>query len=126
MQPLTEKAHRGMQRKSTAALCLILAVILLSCSRNGPPNSLFDRAGYHVSDNKVYYLAAFPGKAVEVAEADPASFRALDSTYGMNKTHVFINGVVLPDADAASFRAARPPGSRQRSQPRLPTRPGDQ
>lgn len=103
MRPLTKKAHRGMHRKSTAALWLILAVILLSCSRNGPPNSLFDRAGYHVSDNKVYYLSAFPGRAVEVADADPASFRALDSTYGTDESHVFINGAVLPGADAASF-----------------------
>jgi hypothetical protein len=52
-----------MQRKSTAAICLILAAIPLACSRNGPLDSLFESSGYHV----------------------------------------YINGVVLPDADAASF-----------------------
>ncbi len=103
MWPWTEKAHRRMQRKSTAALCLILAVILLACSRNGPPNSVFESSGYHVSDGKVYYLNAFPGKAVEITDADPATFEALDPTYGVDTSHVYINGVVLPEADAASF-----------------------
>ena len=37
-----------MHRTSVIAVCLLAAAILLSCSRNGPPNSLFDRAGYHV------------------------------------------------------------------------------
>ena len=103
MWPWTEKAHRRMQRKSTAALCLILAVILLACSRNGPPNSLFESAGYHVRDGKVYYLNAFPGKAVEITDADPATFEALDPTYGVDTSHVYVNGAVLPEADAASF-----------------------
>src|SRR5215213_981625 len=92
-----------MQRKSTAVLCLGLAAILLACSRNGPPNSLFEIAGYHVRDNKVYYLAAFPGEAVEISDADPTTFRALDSTYGVDSSHVLVNGMVLSDAGAASF-----------------------
>jgi hypothetical protein len=92
-----------MQRKSTAALCLILAVILLACSRNAPPNSLFESAGYHVRDGKVYFLNAFPGKAVEIGDADAATFNALDSTYGVDKSHVYLNGVALPQANPASF-----------------------
>jgi len=92
-----------MQRKSPAALCFILAVVLLACSRNGPPSSLFESAGYHVRDGKVYYLNAFPGKAVEVGDADAATFKALDSTFGVDKSHVYLNGILLPDADAASF-----------------------
>jgi hypothetical protein len=92
-----------MQRMSTATLCLILAVILLACSRNGAPNSVFDSTGYHVRDGTVYYLDAFPGNAVEVSSADAATFKALDATYGVDTSHVFINGVVIPDADAASF-----------------------
>jgi hypothetical protein len=99
-----------MQRKSTAALCLILAVMLLACSRNGPPSSLFESSGYHVRDGKVFYLNAFPGKAVEVSEADPATFTPLNSTYGVDRSHVYINGVVLPDADAASFELLDRPG----------------
>lgn len=57
-----------MQRKSTAALCVL--AILLACSRNGPPSSLFEAAGYHVGDGKVYYLNAFPGRALEIDGAD--------------------------------------------------------
>ena len=52
-----------MQRKSHAALCLLDVAILVACTRNGPPNSLFESAGYHVRDGKVYCLNAFPGKA---------------------------------------------------------------
>jgi DKNYY family len=63
----------------------------------------FESAGYHIRDNKLYYRAAFPGEAVEINDADPATFRALDSTYGVDSSHVLVNGVVLPDADAASF-----------------------
>ena len=92
-----------MQRKSTAALCLLAVAILLACSRNGPPDSLFESAGYHVRDGKVYYLNAFPGKAFEISDADAASFEALDSTYGRDKAKVFVNGHQLADADAASF-----------------------
>ena len=55
-----------MQRKSHAALCLLAVAILVACTRNGPPNSLFESAGYHVRDGKVYYLNAFPGKAFEI------------------------------------------------------------
>jgi NADH:ubiquinone oxidoreductase subunit 5 (subunit L)/multisubunit Na+/H+ antiporter MnhA subunit len=61
-----------MQRKSAAALCLLAVAILLACSRNGPPNSLLESAGYHVRDGKVYYLnawwtAAFPALALTAA-----------------------------------------------------------
>lgn len=77
---------------------------------NGPPNSLFERAGYHVRDGKVYYLNAFPGKAFEIGGADAATFEALDSTYARDHSHVYINGALLPDADAASFELLRRPG----------------
>lgn len=110
MRPRTEKAHRSMQRKSTAALCLLAVVMLLACSRNGPPNSLFESAGYHVRDGKVYYLNAFPGKAFEIGGADAATFEALDATYARDHSHVYINGALLPDADAASFELLRRPG----------------
>jgi hypothetical protein len=99
-----------MQRQSTAALCLLLAVMLLACSRNGPPSSLFESSGYHVRDGKVYYLDAFPGTAVAIDDADPDTFEALDSTYGVDRSRVYLNGVVLPDADAASFELLDRPG----------------
>lgn len=92
-----------MQRKPAAVLCLLVVGLLLACGRNGSPNSLFDSAGYHVRDGTVYYLNAFPGKAFEINGADAASFEALDSTYGRDKSTVYINGARLTDADAASF-----------------------
>src|SRR5215813_13305219 len=91
-RPRTEKAHASMQRKSTAVLCLLAVAVLLSCSRNGPPNSLFESAGYHVRDGKVYYLNAFPGKAFEISGADAGSFESLDTTYGHDKSSVYFNG----------------------------------
>lgn len=92
-----------MPRKSTAALCVLVVAILLACSRNGLPDSLFEAAGYHVRDGKVYYLNAFPGKAVEIDGADAASFQALDSIYGRDKASVYVNGAQLSGADAASL-----------------------
>lgn len=99
-----------MHRTSVIAVCLLAAAILLSCSRNGPPNSLFDRAGYHVTDDKVYYLNAFPGKAFEINSADAATFKALDVSYGRDKSSVYINGRPLPGADPASFALLDRPG----------------
>ncbi len=82
-----------MQRLSTAALCLILAVIVLRCSRNGPPNSLFESSGFHVRDGKVYYLNAFPGRQLQGSRRD----------LRVDRSHAYIDGVVFPDADAAYF-----------------------
>jgi hypothetical protein len=93
-----------MRRKSIAALCVIAVAILLACSRNGPPDPLFETAGYHVNDGKVYYLNAFPGKAVEITGADAASFHAFDTTYARDKSKVYFNGARLDYADASSFR----------------------
>jgi hypothetical protein len=99
-----------MQRKSATALCVLALGLLLACSRNGPPNSLFDAAGYHVKDDKVYYLNAFPGKAFEIDGADVPTFVSLDSTYARDKSHVYLDGVVLPNADASSFELLSRPG----------------
>ena len=71
---------------SHAALCLLAVAILVAYTRNGPPNSLFASAGYHVRDGQVYYLNAFPGKAFEIDDADAATFTALDSTYGRDES----------------------------------------
>src|SRR3954463_9072338 len=99
-----------MQRKSAAALCLLAVAILLACSRNGPPNSLFESAGYHIRDGRVYYLNAFPGKAFQIDDADAATFQALDPTYGRDDSRVFIDGLPMPDADAATFELLDRPG----------------
>jgi hypothetical protein len=92
-----------MQRRTVVVPCLLAVAILLACSRNSPPSPLFDGAGYHVRDGKVYYLEAFPGEAVEIRGADAGSFTAFDSTYGRDKSAVYVNGRPLDGADAASF-----------------------
>ena len=99
-----------MQRKSAVAVCLLAAAILLACSRNAAPNSLFENAGYHVRDGKVYYLNAFPGKAFEISTADAGTFSAFDSTYGRDKSHVYLDGAQLPNADPSSFELLARPG----------------
>jgi hypothetical protein len=71
---------------------------------------LFDAAGYHVKNDKVYYLNAFPGKAFEISGADAGSFTAFDTTYARDKSNVYINGKPLRGADAASFEVLPRPG----------------
>lgn len=90
-------------RRSIAALCLVAVTLLPACSRDKPPNSLFDAAGYHVRGDKVYYLAAFPGKASEITGADAASFKAFDTTYAKDRSKVYFDGRLLSGADATSF-----------------------
>ena len=90
-------------RRSIAALCLVAVALLPACSRNKPPNSLFDAAGYHVRGDKVYYLVAFPGKTFEIPDADPVSFKAFDTTYAKDKTNAYFDGHPIAGADAASF-----------------------
>ena len=81
-----------------------------ACSRNKPPNSLFDSAGYHVRGDKVYYLAAFPGAASEVGGVDVASFEVFDRTYARDKSAVYYDGRPISGADPASFEMLDRPG----------------
>src|SRR5882762_5477382 len=90
-------------RRLIAALCLVAVTLLPACSRNTPPNSLFDAAGYHVQGDKVYYLTAFPGKASEIAGADPASFKAFDTTYAKDRSNAYFDGHAITGADATTF-----------------------
>jgi hypothetical protein len=97
-------------RKVLIALCVAVLTLLPACSRNRTPNSLFDAAGYHVTDDTVYYLNAFPGKAFQIDGADVASFHVFDETYARDKSHVYLNGAVLSGADAATFEPLERPG----------------
>jgi hypothetical protein len=90
-------------RRSIAALCLIAVALAPACSRNKAPNSMFDSAGYHVHGDKVYYLAAFPGAATEIAGADALSFKAFDATYAKDKSAAYFDGRPIAGADAPSF-----------------------
>jgi hypothetical protein len=74
---------------------------LPACSRNRTPNSLIDTAGYHVTDDTVYYLKAFPGKAFDISGADVASFQVFDQTYARDESNVYA-GVKLHRAPVPS------------------------
>jgi hypothetical protein len=97
-------------RKVLVGLCVVALALLPACSRNRTPNSLFDAAGYHVTDDTVYYLNAFPGKAFQIDGVDVASFHVFDQTYARDKSHVYLNGGVLSGADAATFQPLERPG----------------
>jgi hypothetical protein len=59
------------------------------------PNSLFDAAGYHVTDDTVYYLNAFPGKAFQIDGADvadPRSFPQGRAATGCSETSITFAG----------------------------------
>jgi hypothetical protein len=48
-------------RRPVAAACVVtLGLFVAACSSGKPPHSLFDAAGYHVRDDTVFYLEAFP------------------------------------------------------------------
>jgi hypothetical protein len=93
-----------------AAVCVVAVAVLPACTRNKPPNSMFDAAGYHVRGDKVYYLRGFPGKPSEIAGADAATFEALDTTYARDRSTVYFDGRPLPGSDAASFELLERPG----------------
>jgi hypothetical protein len=97
-------------RKVLVGLCVAALALLPACSRNRTPNSLIDAAGYHVTDDTVYYLKAFPGKAFEISGADVASFQAFDQTYARDESNVYLDGAVLSGADAATFQPLDRPG----------------
>lgn len=97
-------------RRWIAALCLVVVALVPACSRNKPPSSLFDAAGYHVRDGKVYYLNALPGKAFDIDGADAASFQAVDATYARDKWAVYFEGHPIAGADASSFAVLDRPG----------------
>jgi hypothetical protein len=90
-------------RRVIAAVCMVAVALLPACSRNKPPHSLFEAAGYHVRGDKVYYLDAFPGRARELEDADAASIEAVTSTYARDKSNVYFFGRPIPGADPLSF-----------------------
>jgi hypothetical protein len=64
-----------MKPKLVLALWLSVALVLVACSRDGPPSSLFNTSGYHVRGEKVYFLPSFPSEAFDI-EAGAATFKA--------------------------------------------------
>jgi hypothetical protein len=91
-------------RRVIAGLCVAAMALTAACSGEGPPSSLFDSAGYHVSGDVVYYLNAFPGRAFQIEGADATTFEVLNRTYARDRSSVYVDGHVLPEADAATFQ----------------------
>lgn len=88
-------------RRVLALVMVLISVMSAGCG--GEPNSLFDAAGYHLRDGRVYYLNTFPGKAFDVSGADADSFEVLDGGFARDRGAVYLDGRALPDADPASF-----------------------
>ena len=97
--------------------------MLPACSRNGAPDSFFDAAGYHVREDRVYYLQAFPGKASEIDGADAASFHALDRTFAKDRSTVYVDGRAAARRRPASFVLLDRPDFARDGDARLPARP---
>lgn len=97
-------------RTVLVVLCVAVVGLLPACSRDATPDSLFDVAGYHVRGDTVFYLNAFPGKAFEIAGADPSSFEVFDQTYARDRSNVYLDGTALAGADPATFRLLDRPG----------------
>jgi hypothetical protein len=103
-----------MQRKSIAALCIAALAILPACSRSH--NSFFDKPGYYVRGDKVYYLDAFPGSAAEIAGADAATFQPLAGPYAKDRLRAYFHGGPIPRADTSTFQALDNTYARDRRQ----------
>jgi hypothetical protein len=91
----------------------VAVALLPACGRNKPPNSLFDRAGYHLNGGKVLDgTLAKDSSAVywadgRVLSADPAHFAIISSTdhylFTKDSRIVHVNGNPVAGADPASF-----------------------
>ncbi|MDZ4236396.1 MAG: DKNYY domain-containing protein, partial [Dietzia sp.] len=97
-------------RKITAAALVLAVAVSAGCSSSEVPDSQVDDAGYHIRDDTGYYLNPFPGKVFELSGADPSSFEVFDRTYARDDANVYINGHLLPGAQADSFELLKRPG----------------
>jgi len=86
--------------KKIAALGLaLLSLLFKSCS---VPDGL--KSGYKIEDNQVVFYHGFPASRQVISEADPKSFKSINTEYGKDKAQVFYYGKIIPQADPASFQ----------------------
>ena len=97
-------------RTFIAATFVVAVALSGGCSTVDEPDSLVDRAGYHVRDDVVFYLNPFPGKAFEIDGADASTFEVIDGTYARDSEQVYLNGNPLPGAQPGSFELLDRPG----------------
>lgn len=61
------------------------------------------RKGYRIEDGDVVFYAGFPAIRSVVAQADDASFTAINDDFGKDKNYAFYLGKIIPNADPATF-----------------------
>lgn len=84
-------------------ICLVITFIGYLYLSDQPPSTVTNNGGYYIRRTKVFYLGGFPSTAFEIEEADVKTFQIIDSEYAKDKSHVYFNGVVIPDSDPATF-----------------------
>lgn len=84
-------------------ICLVITSIGYLYLSDQPPSTVTSNGGYYIRRTKVFYLGGFPSTAFEIEGADVGSFQVIDSEYAKDKSHVYFNGVVIPDSDPATF-----------------------
>lgn len=86
--------------KNIAAVGLaLLSLLFKSCSL---PDGM--KSGYKIEDNQVVFYHGFPASRQVIAQADPKSFKSINTEYGKDKTNVFYYGKIILQADPASFQ----------------------
>lgn len=86
-----------------AGVCCIASFVIYKVLESRPPSRLSD-SGYYVRGSKVFYHPGFGlAEPFEIPGVDAKSFVAIDSSYGRDKTHVYLDGVAIPGADPDSF-----------------------
>jgi hypothetical protein len=95
-------------------ICLVIGGIGYFYLSNQPPSTLTNDSGYYIRGSKVYYLGGFPSTAFEIYGADVNTFEILDEpqVYALDSNNVYFHGVLIPDADPATFELLDSPYSR--------------
>lgn len=96
--PFTANAHKTMLKRLFSYNLALVSLLLKSCSL---PEGM--KNGYHIQDGKVMLYTGFPSQKKEVGQADADSFKAINTEYGKDKNHVFLLGMIVPNADPATF-----------------------
>ncbi len=87
-----------MLRKIAALGLAIFGLLLKSCVPDGL------KSGYRIEDNQLVFYHGFPASRQVSGQADPKSFKSINTEYGKDKTQVFYYGRIIPQADPASFQ----------------------
>lgn len=92
---------------------LIVVTALAGCGRKDKPPSSWGRAGYHVRESTVYFLADWTSKAFAIEGADPATFEYSlqgqdDNQFARDKAKVYFRGQPVEGAEPKTFQVISP------------------